>query len=681
MPSKQEDDRLVELALKNRLVTEDQVGRARKRWEEEAAQGHEAELADLMVEADYLTRTQADGLREEVKRSKPSERLGSYELVEEVGEGSTGTVYRARHRGLDSIVALKVLSPELARDPRFLERFQREARAAAALSHPNLVRAFDAGEAEGYHYIATEYVEGQSLDVILDRRGTLPVEEAADVIGQIAAALSQAHKHKVVHRDVKPHNVMLDENGNVAKLADLGLARREEDYGTTEPGTALGTPYYMSPEQARDPTSVDHRTDIYSLGATFFHALVGRVPFEGRSAYEVASKHQNEEPPPVSKLRPDVPAEVSSVVQKMMAKDPEQRFQTAYEVMDALGRALGRDQSPDVKSEAPRHSQVLVLSATVAAAVTMVVLVAVKTISTPVSEKLPVPPERSEVEAEVVEPVVEVKAPPPAPPPSPEAPENMVYVPGGVLRAGHRDTNNAYPPIAVSRGPFFIDKYEVTNAQYQEFLDETGGKPPEHWVGGSLPPGRESHPVSGATWHEATAYAKWVGKRLPTEFEWERAARGRDGRLYPWGETFEAAKCNTVERLSGTTFQWYREVVKWHRAWEDTAEGRVSLALGGATLPVGTPQEGVSPAGCYNMAGNVSEWTSSSFVKYSDVIAGVKTKSKWKVARGADWHFYEHGARCAYRWGREPDERVLWLGFRCAMDVESAPANQHEVPR
>jgi len=265
--------------------------------------------------------------------------VGGYELVQKLGRGAMGAVFRARQVAADRTVALKVLPPRLAQDKSFVDRFLREARAAAKLNHPNIVEAIDVGYAEPYYYFAMEYVDGISLKTVLGARNSLPQERALEIAHDIARALGHAHEAGIVHRDVKPDNIMLAAGG-MPKLADLGLARAAvgDNRQLAESGKAIGTPDYISPEQARGDEDIDGRTDIYSLGATLYHMLVGQPPYAGNSSVEVMSKHLTEPPPDPRELNTGISPRVSEVIRRAMAKHREQRYQT----MAAMRRDIER---------------------------------------------------------------------------------------------------------------------------------------------------------------------------------------------------------------------------------------------------------------------------------------------------------------------------------------------------
>jgi class 3 adenylate cyclase/tRNA A-37 threonylcarbamoyl transferase component Bud32 len=287
--------------------------------------------------------------------------LGVYEVLEEVGRGGMATVYRARHAGMDRIVALKVLKQSFAGDPDALARFQREARLIARLEHPHLLPVYDFDGAHDPPYIAMRYVESGTLKDLL-RRGRLSLGEAAHLLGQVASALDYAHRQGVVHRDIKPSNVMLDGEGN-AFLADFGLARvalpdREGEGALTLPGTVLGTPSYMAPEQAVGAGTVDRRADLYALGVLLFEMVTGTLPFPGDNPVEVAMAHVSRAVPTATEREPSLPAALDPLVRRAMAKRPEDRFDSASELSREMQRLAGRAMAaaPSTLREAVRDS-------------------------------------------------------------------------------------------------------------------------------------------------------------------------------------------------------------------------------------------------------------------------------------------------------------------------------------
>ena len=271
---------------------------------------------------------------------------GRYELRELVGTGGMSSVFRAYDLVLERTVALKVLHQRLSGDDQYVERFRREARMVAGLSHQNIVTVIDRGEDEGCSFIVFEFVPGENLKQLVDRVGPLPVDQALGLAAQVARGLAFAHEHGYVHRDVKPQNVLLNGDGQ-AKVTDFGIARAlAVQRGVTQTGTVLGTSDYIAPEQAQG-RPVDEHTDVYSLGIVLFELLTGDVPFTGDNFVAVAMRHINEPPPSVRARRPDVPPRVDAAVQKALAKDPGDRFATMADFGRELDACLEEVRSGD----------------------------------------------------------------------------------------------------------------------------------------------------------------------------------------------------------------------------------------------------------------------------------------------------------------------------------------------
>ena len=272
---------------------------------------------------------------------------GRYELEELIGTGGMSSVYRAHDQLLDRKVALKVLHQQYGGDEDYVERFRREARAVATLSHPNIVTVIDRGEHEDRQFIVFEYVEGENLKRLIERRGPAPVTTALELAMQIARGLSFAHGQGLVHRDVKPQNVLMNGDGQ-AKVTDFGIARSlDVQHGMTQTGTVLGTADYIAPEQAQGQR-VDEHTDVYSLGVVLYEMLLNEVPFPGENFVAVAMRHINEEPPSIRAKRPDVPPRVEAAVHRAMAKDPQARFQTMAEFCQELEACLAEEQGTEL---------------------------------------------------------------------------------------------------------------------------------------------------------------------------------------------------------------------------------------------------------------------------------------------------------------------------------------------
>jgi tetratricopeptide (TPR) repeat protein len=274
--------------------------------------------------------------------------LGQYEIIELIGEGGMANVYRAWQPSLQRYVALKVLAPHLSGDANFVTRFHQEAVSAANLKQSHIVTIHDVGDQDGYHYIAMEFIEGGSLEDRIRSQGALPLEQVVDIIGQVGQALDYAHQRGFIHRDIKPANVLITPEGR-AVLTDFGIAKAVSDSGVTAPltkaGSIFGTPHYMSPEQIKDEP-IDHRADLYALGIVCYEMLAGQVPFDGATTHAILYAQAHNPPPPLNEANPDIPPAVETVVNKMLSKPPEARYDNAGAFAAALAQAVPIGQGP-----------------------------------------------------------------------------------------------------------------------------------------------------------------------------------------------------------------------------------------------------------------------------------------------------------------------------------------------
>lgn len=281
--------------------------------------------------------------------STQREMIGPYELHRPIGSGGMGTVYLAFDPRTKRSVAVKILPRDKASNPALVKRFHSEAESAAQLSHENIVNVYESGSADGYLYIAFEYIEGTDVSQLL-KRGPLPIRRTIEIVKQVTRALDHAFQRGIVHRDVKPSNILIKRNGSI-KLADMGLARSVDetlDSGQTREGTTVGTVDYMSPEQAQNSKSADVRSDIYSLGCAWYHMLTGSAPFPTGSITNKLVAHITNDRPDPRKANPDVPDQVAKIVLKMMHREPKERYQTPRELQEVLERISYR---PDAFSD------------------------------------------------------------------------------------------------------------------------------------------------------------------------------------------------------------------------------------------------------------------------------------------------------------------------------------------
>ena len=542
-----------------------------------------------------------------------------YEILQRIGGGGMASVYLARHRTHWGPVAIKVLADNLAQNPAIVERFLQEARTAASLSgHPHIVPIYDVGESQGLHYIVMQYIEGEDLGDRLQRQGQLAPAAALETMKQVSRALGWAHARGVVHRDVKPGNIRLDREGRAVVL-DFGIAKaRDVSTVQTNVDEQLGTPAYMSPEHLRGETC-DGRSDLYSLGIVFFEALAGRRPFTGPTRQAVEQAQVNTPAPSPDTIDPAIPSGYCQVVLRLLEKDPARRYQSAEELLDhleALGKAASAARPLPAKSRSrwPAVATAAILIAGVAVAIYL---------------RRPAP-------------TAAVTVPPPA--------ERIVLrggamrlVPAGSFTFGDASKESPNPLRTAFLPAFYMDETEVSQAAYKQFCDATGRAYPET-PSGSQP----DYPIVNVTLADAQAFAGWAGKRLPTEEEWEKAARGSDGRTYPWGNTPPARQAN----LPGA------------------ADGFEQVA------PVTAFPEGASPYGMLNMAGNVWEWTASRYPASGQEIAEMKSllpeaAGDWYVIKGGSFapETTELWLRVYMRRGLPAAGKSPFIGFRCVKDA------------
>lgn len=315
--------------------------------QKQSSDPNQKSLADLLVEHNFITTNQAKRIRQQLDERRSSQ-IPGYQLISKLGKGAMATVYKARQLSLDRIVAVKVLPKKMSESRDFVDRFYKEGKAAARLSHNNIVQAIDVGSSpDGYHYFVMEYIEGKTLYDWMDEGKSFSEAEALDITIQMADALVHAHERGLIHRDVKPKNIILTPQG-VAKLTDLGLARATDDKeaAESEAGKAYGTPYYISPEQIRGDVDIDFRADIYSLGATMYHLVTGRPPFEGETPSAVMHKHLKTPLVPADHVNTALSAGVGEIIDVAMAKKREDRYAATEYLLEDL--RLVRDGKPPI---------------------------------------------------------------------------------------------------------------------------------------------------------------------------------------------------------------------------------------------------------------------------------------------------------------------------------------------
>ncbi|MGO4887829.1 Stk1 family PASTA domain-containing Ser/Thr kinase [Anaerobacillus sp. MEB173] len=280
---------------------------------------------------------------------------GRYEILETIGGGGMANVYKAMDIILDRHVAVKVLRPQFSDDDEFIKRFHREAQAATSLSHPNIVNIFDVGEEDNLYFIVMEYVEGPTLKQLIQQKGSLPLEDIVHIMSQIASAISHAHANQIIHRDIKPHNILISRDGD-AKVTDFGIARAMTSATITHTNSVMGTVHYLSPEQARGGL-VNTKSDIYSLGIVLYEMVTGKVPFSGDSAVSIAIKHLQSEIPSPKFIHPELPQSIENIILKATAKDPFHRYESAIEMEQDLQTALDPERINEAKFIIPNDDE------------------------------------------------------------------------------------------------------------------------------------------------------------------------------------------------------------------------------------------------------------------------------------------------------------------------------------
>lgn len=503
--------------------------------------------------------------------------LGEYYAVDgPVGDGGFAVVFRVRDHSLKRTLAVKVISPELIQTRTLVERFQREAETIAQLSHAHIVPVHFVGHQDDLFYLAMAFVEGESLADRLVREMRLPVHEAARIFGEVASALDLAHRRGVIHRDVKPQNVLIESGSGRALLTDFGIARTEQREQLTATGMVLGTPAYMSPEQVTGET-VDHRSDLYSLGIMAYEMLTGRSPFAGTTPRELLVRRVTEAAEPVERVNPEIPEDLATLVNRCVAPDPAERVQSATEIVEVLeGLRATAVTHPVAHDRTSRRQSKWLWAAASGLAVVLAGAALAMLLARDGTQQ-------SEL-------------------PGPFFPPAMVLIPGGMYVIG-RDDGHVFsrPAHEVVLDSFAIDSTEVTVASYLEFMDSTGTVAP--WD--ELPD--PTFPVTRVTWSEAGAFCAWryAGGRLPSEEEWEAAARGPSAFIYPWGDT-----------------------------WREGAANTASASIGGPVAVASFP-EGRSTQGVYDLVGNVWEWTRSRMAPYPGGSAPEDGASHFVIRGGA----------------------------------------------
>ena len=579
---------------------------------------------------------------------------GKYKIDKWLGGGGMANVYRATHLRMGEEVAVKVLNPELVGKERMAARFRNEARAAMRISHPNAIKVtdFDITE-DNLHYLVMEIVKGRVLRELVDE-APFDYRRMVMIISQACEAIDAAHKQGIIHRDLKPDNIIIQNDDGVerVKVLDFGIARLREINNpnsskavVTAPGMYLGTPPYMSPEQCQSK-EMGHASDVYSIGVVAYEMLAQRTPFiASGDLRDIFNQVKKDPPPPVSLFARETPGSIERVIMRALEKDPDDRpssaLALAQELRNAVKEAGGgtidpiADKTTIIFQKKWKPAPILIAGAGVAVAAVIFYLLYLAAVT---------PPEQAN------------------PPFISDQFGDMVLITGGKFKMGRNEGDeDERPEYEVELKNFYLDKHEVTNQQYQKFVVEAKHRPPGSWKGGSYPQAEARLPVTHVTWEDARAYAKWAGKRLPRESEWEYAARGgSNGYLYPWGNLWIAANAN-----SGKGGARPASVMSF--------EKDVSAFSG---------------LGVFDLAGNVSEWVEDSHWYYGTSRPALLDCPECRVYRGGNFvplvDVDPASITSTYRWSFAPDitaatseevrdefmKRVApVVGFRCAKDA------------
>jgi serine/threonine protein kinase len=611
---------------------------------------------------------------------------GRYRIDSLIGLGGMGAVYRATRPLIGDEVAVKILHTERVADPHAGERFRREAQAAARLKHPNAVTIHDFGITDdGLQYLVMELVEGLSLRQIIKQEGPLSPSVAAEIATQVCAALDEAHQRHIVHRDIKPDNIIINSTiaGLRVKVLDFGIAKLRDDVAShlTQTGSVMGTPHYMSPEQCLGE-ELDSRADIYSMGVVLYEMLCGRVPFNSPVSTAVVVQHVNQPPQSLRTINTGISPQVEAVVLHALEKPRDARPPTASTLARELTAAVH-----STSVQAPGHATWPQMSGPPQPPTHVSEETVVRSAArTPTANEMPATVHLRAAQASGPTPSVRSTAPSGAlgvtrrnqrlllaigagvfgvvllgavvaiiawslrnpndvagdkSATNPTPPAGMAYVPGNEFVMGNdAGDESERPQHKVTMKPFFMDIYEVTREDYEKFMSATSHRAPASWVNGHYPQGTAKWPVTGADWDDANAYAKSVGKRLPTEEEWEFAASGTDGRRYPWGNEWSRGRANAGSPRGG-----FSDVGSF---------------------------KGASPYGLFDTVGNAWEWTSSEFKPYpGGRLPDSVPSGDLRVIRGGTYDSPREVATTTFRfgWPARGGENYERTGFRCVQDV------------
>ena len=614
------------------------------------------------------------------------EKLGDYEILASLGKGGFGSVWKAK-TGDDELVALKVLNPQVLDNQKVVKKFFHEAMILAKLDHPNICKLMEFFPDQNNYAIVMEYVEGVELKKILaQQKDLLPFDIAYKIAKQTLEALQYAYENGILHRDLKPANIMIDKNGN-SKIMDFGIAKMSTTASHDTAASMLSV-HYTPPERFDPSKEIDQRSDIYSIGLVLYELFAGRRAFSATETSQIMFCHLNEIPDPPSRYAQNLPPAVSDAIQKALEKDPEDRFGDFKQFSEALDAGAPEeiddatrltdedmtillDHAMDTAMIAPepkiavKEKKKKPVAMIAAAAAVLVIAAAVGAYL-----MLKKPPQPAAVAPQPA-PVVTAKVQPPEPE-TPKGPVEvthpkdgvvMIQIPSGEFTMGSDKYSAEKPVQTIQMDPYYIDKFLVTNSQFQKFVEASQYQTDAEKAGAGMVrigrrwkkvegaswqmpdgltaiEGKEDHPARQVSYNDALAYCRWADKDLPTEAQWEKAARGGDGSAYPWGNGEPDTTMANFDNLVGDT------------------------------TPVDRYEKGKSAYGLYDMAGNVYQWCRDWYAKGQRAAANPTgpAEGKERVIKGGSYIEGIESLRSANRDRYPPDYSSFLFGFRCACD-------------
>jgi len=617
------------------------------------------------------------------------ERIGDYEIISSLGRGGFGSVYKAKASN-GSLVALKVLNPQVLDNQKVVKKFFHEAMILAKLDHPNICRLIEFFP-DGQNYaIVMEYIAGTELKELLQQQpdGLIPFDKAFRIAKQSLSAFQYAHENGILHRDIKPANIMITKEGNI-KIMDFGIAK-VAGAATHDTAASMLSIHYTPPERFDPSRVVDTRSDIYSLGLVFYELFAGRRPFDVDETSQIMFWHLNEIPEPPGTFVSGLPQEVSLAIEKALEKDPDDRFQDFKEFSDAMGSGTPGVDYTSSMDDTTASDQTIVTSiiepsalkkkvkkkkaegppVALIAGISAAVIILLMGGFLAYQILLKGPAIQGTTQQEAVK--IEYKDGVPNSKGYPEIihekdHSTMIYIPAGEFTMGSNTWSSEQPIQQISLDAYLIDKYLITNGQFQQFTDETGYKTyaEESGVGyvrigrrmrdiegatWKIPDGynsidgKDDHPVSQISYNDASAYCKWADKDLPTEAQWEKAARGPAGNKYPWGDV----------EPDDTMANYYDSFIE-------------------GTTPVTEYEKGQSYYGAFDMAGNLyqfcMDWYQEGLERQSENPTG-PTEGTDHVLKGGSFSEGIDNLRSPSRISDEQAKSSNLYGFRCVKKAD-----------